>query len=53
VEVNAFKGIFILPLQAYDVFGCTPDGVIDFNDISDIVNAFKGLPFPCSLPCHD
>mgnify|MGYP001610210421 FL=1 len=53
LEVNAFKGIFILPFQAYDVFPCTPDGGIDFRDISDIVNAFKGVPFPCSLPCHN
>lgn len=53
LEVDAFKGVFILPLQTYDVYPCTPDGGIDFRDISDVVNAFKGVPYPCSLPCHD
>jgi len=50
--VDAFKGVFILPIQAYDLFPCTPNNQIDFSDISEAVNAFKGLPYPCSLPCH-
>lgn len=51
--VDAFKNVFVLPLQAYDLFGCTPSGRIDFSDISWVVDAFKGLPYPCTLPCHD
>lgn len=51
--VNAFKGIFIYPVQTYDLYPCVPDGIIDFRDIVEDVNAFKGIPFPCSMPCHD
>jgi hypothetical protein len=51
--VDAFRGLFVLPLEAYDVFGCIPSGHIDFSDISWVVDAFRGLPYPCSLPCHD
>jgi hypothetical protein len=51
--VDAFRNVFVLPLEAYDVFGCIPSNRIDFSDISWVVDAFRGLPYPCTLPCHD
>ncbi len=51
--VNAFRGFFVLPLQAYDLYPCVPSGHVDFSDIAWAVDAFRGKPYPCSLPCHD
>jgi hypothetical protein len=46
-----------LPPPRVDLVGegfspfCIPGGGIDFGDISECVNAFKGFAYPCPSPC--
>lgn len=56
--VNTFKNATgSLPPPRVDLVGessptfCTPGGGIDFRDISAVVDAFKGLAYPCPSPC--
>ncbi len=52
---NGSQGIFNggTMLENLDLSPCTPDGVIDDNDIADVQAAFSGNPFPCVAPCAD
>jgi hypothetical protein len=43
-----------LPMYAVDLYGCTPNQLIDAIDIVGDVDAFKGFPYPkssCPGPC--
>jgi len=51
-EVNAFRGFFgTLTFEALNLYGCTPDGVINALDITFCVDANKELAFPCAIVC--
>jgi len=50
--VNAFRGDFSLAsLQNVDIHDCVPTRTANFSDISQDVDAFKGVVYPCSSPC--
>jgi len=38
-------------LEWVDIDPCTPQGIVDFVDISRCVDAFKSEPYPCPVPC--
>ena len=50
---NGSQGLFTgdTILENVDLSPCSPDGVIDDNDIADVQAAFFGQPFPCRAPC--
>ena len=59
--VSAFQGVYAATCtkQSADVFGtiggasqCTPNGLVNFMDISKVVDAVNHAPFPCSGPCN-
>ncbi|UCC29175.1 MAG: hypothetical protein JSU86_13345 [Phycisphaerales bacterium] len=41
------------PLEWTDLHPCTPepDGVINVTDMTYVVDAFRGFPYPCPVPC--
>jgi hypothetical protein len=50
--VDAFKQVAgAMPFEQVNIWGCTPDGVIDALDITLDVDAFKGFAFPCGITC--
>ncbi len=54
--VDTFKHLpHALPVQAADLYGCTPNRQIDVTDIVGDVDAFKSYPYPhaaCASPCE-
>lgn len=50
--VNKFKNLpGATAFEPVNLWGCTPDGVIDAFDIVSGVDAFKGVVYPCGLVC--
>jgi hypothetical protein len=50
VLVNCFRAVPGSPMDACDLYPDVPNGVIDFQDISSGVDAFRGRAYPFSLP---
>lgn len=37
--------------ESMDIIPCTPDGIIDQQDLDAVEDVVNGLPFPCREPC--
>lgn len=53
VLVNCFRNIPGYPLEACDLYPAIPDGIVNFSDISMVVDAFRGAQYPFAAlpPC--
>lgn len=50
--VARFQGVATAPtVQRCDLSPGTPDGIVNFVDVTRSVDAFMGRPYPFSLPC--
>lgn len=50
--VARFQGNASAPtVQRCDLFPATPDGIVNFNDVSQAVDVFLGKPYPFPVPC--
>ena len=52
ILINAYKGLLGAPaFEQANLWGCTPDSVINALDIALDVDAFKGFAYPCGITC--
>jgi len=51
LAVDAFLGVFPMPVPKFDIAPCPADGVTDFRDIAATVDGFLGELYPCEPPC--
>ena len=50
--VDAFKArVGAVPFEQANIRPAAPDGVIDALDLTEDVDAFKGIAFPCGITC--
>jgi hypothetical protein len=52
ILINTFKGLLGAPaFEQANLWGCTPDSVINALDIAVDVDAWRGFAFPCDITC--
>jgi len=42
---------FLNPDPLFDTYPCPPDNKLDFRDIAEITEAFRGIDYACPTPC--